>query len=81
MTQRTMYTTKPFMSGKSQAIRIPKEYRFEDTELVINHVGESLVITPRNRLQQAFFSGIAALPDDFLAEGRPEETPNERIDL
>ena len=81
MTQRTMYSTRPFMSGKSQAIRIPKEYRFENTELIINHVGESLVITPKDRLQHAFFSGIASLPDDFMYEGRPEETPNERIDL
>ena len=81
MTQQAMYSTKPFMAGKSQAIRIPKEYRFEDTELIINHVGESLVITPKNRLQYAFFNGIASLPDDFLAEGRPEEAPNERIHL
>lgn len=80
MTQR-IHSTKPFMSGKSQAIRIPKAYRFEDTELIINHIGESLVITPKNRLQQAFFKGIDSLSDDFLADGRPEETPNERISL
>ena len=74
-------TTKAFMSGRSQAIRIPKDYRLEDTELIINQVGDSLVITPKHSLQQAFFSGIAMLPDDFLSDGRPEETPNERISL
>ena len=81
MTVRACHTTKPFMSGRSQAIRIPKDYRLEDTELIINQVGDSLVITPKHSLQQAFFSGIAMLPDDFLSDGRPEETPDERISL
>ena len=79
--ERTYHTTKPFMSGRSQAIRIPKDYRLEDTELIMNMVGDSLVITPKHSLQEAFFSGIAMLPEDFLAEGRPEETSNERIAL
>ena len=79
--ERVYHTTKPFMSGRSQAIRIPKGYRLEETELIINQIGDSLVITPKHSLQKAFFSGIAMLPDDFLAEGRPEEAPNERISL
>ncbi len=79
--ERTYHTTKPFMSGRSQAIRIPKNYRLEETELIINQIGDSLVITPKHSLQEAFFSGIAMLPDDFLTEGRPEETSNERITL
>lgn len=81
MTTRSYHTTKPFMSGRSQAIRIPKEYRLEDTELIINQIGDSLIITPRHALQQAFFSGIAMLPEDYLADGRPDETPNERVSL
>ena len=81
MSEITLHTTRPFMSGRSQAIRIPKDYRLEDTELIINRVGDSLVITPRNSLQQAFFDGIAMLPDDFLTEGRPDEADNERISL
>ena len=79
--ERTYHTTKPFMSGRSQAIRIPKNYRLEETELIINQIGDSLIITPKHSLQEAFFSGIAMLPDDFLTEGRPEEMSNERITL
>ena len=81
MTERTMHTTKPFMSGRSQAIRIPKEYRLDDAEMVINQVGDSLIITPKASLQEAFFSGISMLPDDFLQDGRPDEAENERIHL
>ena len=76
-----MHTTRPFMSGRSQAIRIPKEYRIEDEEVVINRVGDSLIITPVNALQRVFFTGLSMFTDDFLAEGRPEEVQNERIDL
>lgn len=76
-----MHTTRPFMSGRSQAIRIPKEYRFEDTELVVNRVGPSLVITPKSALQETFYSGLTMFTDDFMADGRPEEVPNERVEL
>ena len=77
----TLYTTKPFMSGRSQAIRIPKELRLDDTEVVINRVGDSLMITPREALERMFFSGIDMFTDDFLAEGRPEEISNDEVVL
>ena len=70
MTVKAIHTTRPFMSGRSQAIRIPRDFRMEDTELVINQIGDSLVITPKASLREAFFSGIAMLPDDFLADVR-----------
>ena len=76
-----MHTTRPFMSGRSQAVRIPKEYRFEDTELIVNRIGSSLVITPKDAIQEAFFSGLSMFTDDFLADGRPEEMPNQRVEL
>ena len=79
--KRTLYLTKPFMSGRSQAIRIPKELRLDDTEVVINRIGDSLLITPKKSLEKTFFGGIAMLSEDFLADGRPEEVPNEEVKL
>lgn len=71
----TLNTTRPFVTGRSQAVRIPKEYRFDDgEELVINRIGDSIVITPKKSLASAFFSGASLLDDDFMAEGRPSET-------
>ena len=44
----TLNITRPFITGRSQAVRIPKEYRFADgEELVINRIGDSIVITRR----------------------------------
>ncbi len=76
-----VHKTRPFMSGRSQAIRIPKEYRFSNEEVIINKVGESIIITPVESLQKMFFYGLSMFTDDFLSDGRPEEIPNERIDL
>lgn len=79
--EKAIYTTRPFFSGRSQAIRIPKDCRFRDEELVLNRIGETLIITPKSQLQKEFLAGIEMLTDDFLSEGRPEEVPNERIEL
>ena len=78
----TLNTTHPFITGRSQAIRIPKEYRFaDDEELVLNRIGESIVITPKRVLESAFFSGASLLDDDFMADGRPVETFTSRENL
>ena len=79
--EHAIHTTRPFVSGRSQAIRIPKDYRFQNEELVINRIGDTLTITPKARLKEEFFAGIEMLTDDFLSEGRPEEVSNERVEL
>ena len=76
-----VYTTKPFMSGRSQAIRIPQQYRFDDEEVVINKIGECLMIVPASALQRLFFYGAELLTDDFLEDGRPDESENTRAEL
>ena len=65
--------TRTFMSGRSEAIRIPKEFRFGDRDVVINKVGCSLVITAVDDLEESFLSGLSMLGDDFMADGRPDE--------
>ncbi len=72
-------TTHPFTTGRSQAIRIPKELRFaDDEELIINRIGDSIMITPKRALASMFFSGASLLDDDFMADGRPDETTAKR---
>ena len=80
-TEKNLYMTKPFMSGRSQAIRIPKELRLDDDEVVINRVGDALMITPRKSLEKMFFSGLSMFTDDYLADGLPEEVSNQGMDI
>ncbi len=42
-------TAKLFKNGRSQAVRLPKEFRFEGTEVQIEKVGDSIVLTPKKK--------------------------------
>ena len=81
MMENTVYTTKPFMSGRSQAIRIPKELRLDNEEVIVIKVGESIIITPKKSAKAVFYDGLDMLTDDFLSEGRPEEVLNTEVKL
>lgn len=43
-----MDTAKIFQNGKSQAIRLPKEYRFQGTKVYIKRVGNAVVLIPEH---------------------------------
>ena len=74
-------TTKVFMNGRSQAVRIPAEYRFEEDELFINKIGNTLMLTPRSSLIYTLRQGAAMVSEDFMAEGRPNEITTVREEL
>ena len=76
-----MQTAKVFTSGRSQAVRIPKEYRFEVSEVFINRVGDSLILTPVSKIQDVYQQGLESFSSDFLADGRPEQIPTQREGL
>lgn len=76
-----METARVFSNGRSQAVRIPKEYRFQTDEVFINKIGDALVLTPVDALAAAFDKGASMLTEDFLADGIPESIPSEREEL
>lgn len=76
-----METTRVFTNGRSQAVRIPRQYRFDVDEVYINRVGDALMLTPKASLAAAFEAGAAALSDDFLADGIPHDLPSKRDNL
>ncbi len=69
------------MNGRSQAVRIPAEYRFEEDELFINKIGDTLMLTPKSSLMNTLREGAALVPEDFMADGRPDEVPSVREEL
>ena len=76
-----METTRIFNNGRSQAVRIPRQYRFDVDEVVINKIGDALMLTPKGSLAAAFDAGAAMLTDDFLADGVPQALPSRRDEL
>lgn len=76
-----MDTAKIFESGNSQAIRLPKAYRFDPNvkELVVRRVGDMLTFIPKEKIWDNFVKCTENLPDDFLSEDlRDRSEPEER---
>ena len=67
-----METAKLFMTGGSQAVRLPKDYRFEGTEVFIHKEGKAIIIEPKSkrRWPRDFFKRIRVTDRRF---GRPAQ--------
>ena len=68
---------KIFMNGRSQAVRLPKEYRFNTDEVYITKQGNNIIISEKKPTWDEFFDSKPAFGDDFLHE-RYDEQPQER---
>ncbi len=73
-----MTTARIFQSGNSQAVRLPKEFRFEVDQVEIFRRGDEIVLRARPASATAIFDALAELPEDFMAEGRQDAPPQER---
>lgn len=69
---------KIFQSGNSQAVRIPKEFRFDVTEVEIFKRGEEIILKPKPKNLGEAFRLLGQMPDDFMTGGREDSLPQER---
>ncbi len=65
-----MKTAKIFKNGQSQAVRLPKEFRFEGKEVYIRRLGNSIILLPKEEPWAVLEESLTAFSDDFLGEGR-----------
>jgi antitoxin VapB len=73
-----MSKARIFKSGNSQAVRLPKQFRFDVKEVEILRRGHEIVLRePKRNLGQAF-AALGAMPEDFMADGRQDEAPQKR---
>ena len=63
-----MTTAKVFENGRSQAVRLPKEYRFNEEEILINKIGDIVMLIPKGYKWKSFISSLALFTDDFLTD-------------
>lgn len=61
-------TAKIFANGRSQAVRLPKEFRFEGEEVFIKRVGEVVVLIPYHEPWQSLFDSLDQFSDDFMVD-------------
>jgi antitoxin VapB len=73
-----MRTAKVFMSGNSQAVRLPKEFKLDVSEVDIFRQGEDIVLRPTKRSVADVIAQLGKLQGEFMADGRDLSTPTER---
>lgn len=70
-------TAKLFTTGRSQAVRLPKEFRFEGQEVFIRKEGDYVILSPRPESWDDFFASEARPTEDFMTE-RVDLEPEKR---
>ena len=73
-----METAKIFENGRSQAVRLPKKFRFNVDEVVVQQLGEAVLLVPKESLWQVFTDGLNSYKDDIFQDGRNKGTQEER---
>ncbi len=74
-----MKTAKLFKNGESQAVRLPKEFRFAGTEVLIQRVGEAVVLLPKAKSWDTLIGSLAKFPPDFMTD-RDQPTGSDERD-
>ncbi len=70
-----MKIAKLFKNGESQAVRLPKEFRFDGTEVLIQRVGDAVVLLPKSKSWATLASSLGKFPPDFMNDReQPSET-------
>lgn len=76
-----METAKLFVNGQSQAVRLPKEYRFSGNEVYIKKVGNAVMLFPKELAWETFLNGLNGFTDDIFEDGRNQDVPSPRETL
>ncbi len=66
-----MTVAKVFRNGRSQAIRLPKEFRVNADEVYLKRTREGFLVIPKDPWE-VFFEGVEELSDDFFRDGRTQ---------
>jgi antitoxin VapB len=72
-----METAKLFSSGRSQAVRLPKAYRFEGAEVVVKRFGGGVLLLPSAAPWLAMFEALDEFDPGFELE-REQAAPHEQ---
>lgn len=76
-----METAKIFENGRSQAVRLPKQFRFHVDEVVVQQLGDAVILVPKDSLWNTFMDGINSFTEDIFEGGRDQGVQKERENL
>jgi len=65
-----METAKLFQNGKSQAVRLPKEFRLKGERVYVKRMGNAVVLLPYSAPWQSLLDSLGLFSDDYMSERR-----------
>ncbi|HEX8231081.1 MAG TPA: type II toxin-antitoxin system VapB family antitoxin [Chloroflexia bacterium] len=74
-----MDVAKLFQNGKSQAVRLPKAYRFRGTKVYLKKVGNAVVLIPEQDSWQSLADSLALFSEDFMAAREQPEQQRDQV--
>lgn len=75
-----MKTAKLFQNGQSQAVRLPKEFRFEGDEVFIKRSGNAVILISANHSWDVLIDSLDKFSADFM-DNRVQPAQQIREDL
>jgi len=76
-----MEEAKIFQNGRSQAVRLPKEFRFSEESVFIKKLGNLVVLVPKGEVWANFFDSLELFTPDFMEDQRSQGAVNTREGL
>ena len=76
-----MEVAKIFSNGGSQAVRLPKNCRFDQDEVLVNRIGNVVILMPKNDPWAPMMQSLDMFTEDFLADGIEDLPVQERTQL
>ena len=75
-----MQTAKIFINGRSQAVRLPKDFRFSGEDVYIKKVGKLVILIPKDDPWSSLINSLDQFTDDFMeSREQPNQTPRENL--
>lgn len=76
-----MDTAKVFETGRSQAVRLPKKFRFSVDEVAVQQLGDAVLLAPKESVWKIFMDGLDGFTSDIFDGGRDQGIQKERETL
>lgn len=75
-----MQTAKIFINGRSQAVRLPKDFRFSGRDVFINNIGNIVILIPKDDPWASMADSLDQFTDDYM-ESRDQPLQGSREPL
>ena len=78
---KPMEIAKVFNNGGSQAVRLPRGCRFNQDEVLVNRIGKTVILVPKDDPWSSMLQGLGMFSEDFLNNGVEDLPVQERAGL